>query len=374
MLEKYHKELYSCVRCGICRDWGGWKEATLICPWISVSSGFEANYARGRLRLAQAFLEKSLPVTDSFLEKTYLCSLCGSCESHCPVELPTVNIFESFRRDLVEAGYQLEKHKALAARWRDTGNPYGKKRTFIPLEAKADILYFVGCTSAISANEIGISTLNILKRAGIKVATLGNKEPCCGSVFLRTGQTKLARKVAEKTVEVLESARPKMVVTACAGCYKTIKEDYHQLGVGYDFEVRHSTQFLLDLIKEGKLKMKKLNQRVTYHDPCHLGRHMKVYEEPRELLNSIPGTRLVEMLSNRENAICCGAGGGAKAAFPEQVLKIAVGRLKQAEETGAQSLVSACPFCYMTLKDALRKTKSPFRVYDLSQIVEKASF
>jgi len=132
MLEKYHKELYSCVRCGICRDWGGWKEATLICPWISVSSGFEANYARGRLRLAQAFLEKSLPVTESFLEKTYLCSLCGSCESHCPVELPTVNIFESFRKDLVEAGYQLEKHKALAARWRDTGNPYGKERTFIP--------------------------------------------------------------------------------------------------------------------------------------------------------------------------------------------------------------------------------------------------
>ena len=373
MLEEYRKELYSCVRCGICRDWGGWKGATLICPWINVSSGFEANYARGRLRLAQAFMEKSLPVTESFLEKTYLCSLCGSCQSHCPVDIPTVNIFESFRSDLVDAGYQLERHKALAMRWRETGNPYGKKRIFIPHEAKADILYFVGCTSAINANEIAVATLNVLRRAGLRVGTLGKREPCCGSVFLRTGQTKLAKQVAVGTIQALESARPRVVVTACAGCYRTLKEDYPKLGVEYDFEVRHSTQFLLDLAKQGKLKLKRLDQRVTYHDPCHLGRHMKVYEEPRELLNSIPGTRFVEMFPNKEHAICCGAGGGAKVAFPEQVQSIAVNRLEQVRETGAQNLVSTCPFCYITLKDALQKMSSTIKVYDLSQILEKAS-
>jgi heterodisulfide reductase subunit D len=375
LLEKLHKELYSCVRCGICRDWGGWKEADLICPWIKVTPGFEANYARGRMRLAQSFLEKSLPITNSFLEKVYLCSLCGSCEAHCPLELPTVNIFESLRSDLVEAGYQLERHKVLATRWLETGNPYGKTRTFNSHKQakKADVLYFVGCTSAINASEIATATINVLERAGLSVTTLGEREPCCGSVFLRTGQRKLAKEAAAKTATALESIKPNLVVTACAGCYRTIKQDYPLLGVKYDFEVQHSTQFLGELIRKGKLKPKRFDETVTYHDPCHLGRHMKVYEEPREVLNSIPEIKYVEIVPRKEHSECCGAGGGARVAFQDKVNNIATNRLEQVKNTGAQILTSACPFCYVNFKDAINKTKSRLRMYDVSQIIDQAT-
>ena len=373
MMEKFRKELYSCVRCGICRDWGGWKEADLICPWIKVTSGFESNYARGRMRLAQSFLEKSLPVTQSYLEKVYLCSLCGSCEAHCPLELPTVNIFESLRSDLVEAGYQLERHKVLAARWRERGNPYGKTRIFNIQKApkKADVLYFAGCTSAINACEIATSTLNVLEKAGLTVATLGDNEPCCGSVFLRTGQRKLATEAANRTVKALESLKPALVVTACAGCYRTIKQDYPLLGVKYDFEVQHSTQFLGELLKEGRLRLKSLHETVTYHDPCHLGRHMKVYEEPREILTNIPGVKFAETSPKREHALCCGAGGGAKVAFPEKVNNIALNRLEQVKETNAKILTSACPFCYTNFRDALNKTGLDIKMLDISQLIEE---
>jgi heterodisulfide reductase subunit D len=153
-----------------------------------------------------------------------------------------------------------------------------------------------------------------------------------------------------------------------------IGEDYKELyDLNNEFKIIQSTQFLLDKIKRSELKFKNpVNMKVTYHDPCHLGRHSQVYEPPREVLKSIPGIELVEMPRNREHSWCCGAGGGVRAAYKDITMFASTDRIKEAEDTGAQALTSACPFCWRGLHDAIEENKSKLQLYDITEIVEKA--
>jgi heterodisulfide reductase subunit D len=150
--------------------------------------------------------------------------------------------------------------------------------------------------------------------------------------------------------------------------------DYKELyDMKYGFDVVQSTQFLLDLVNKGELELTKpVNMKVTYHDPCHLGRHMGVYEPPRELLKSIPGIQFVEMPRNREHAWCCGAGGGVRAGYPDITMFASTDRILEAEDTGAQALTSACPFCWRGLHDAIEEKTSNLELYDIIELVEKS--
>jgi heterodisulfide reductase subunit D len=199
-------------------------------------------------------------------------------------------------------------------------------------------------------------------------------EWCCGSPLQRTGQVDKAIKVAKHNLEAIKKSGAKKVITSCSGCYKMIGGDYEELyGLKGDFEIMQMSQFLLDLIKKGELKLTKpVNKKVTYHDPCHLGRHMGVYETPRELLQSIPGVELVEMPRNREYAWCCGAGGGVRAGYPEITMFASTDRIKEAEDTGAQAVTSACPFCWRGLHDAIEENNSKMELYDIVELVEKS--
>lgn len=219
------------------------------------------------------------------------------------------------------------------------------------------------------ARDIAKSTIELLKRGGVEFELMGEDEWCCGSVMLRTGNRDVADELREHNVEAFKNREADLVITSCSGCFKTIKQDYEMMTGSLDFEVRHVLEILKELIEEGKLRFPETKLKVTYHDPCHLGRHSDMYDIPRDILNSIPGLNFVEMPRNRENARCCGAGGGVRAGYKELSDKMANTRIKEAEETGAEVLTSACPFCTFALREAAERNGSDIRVLDLPELL-----
>lgn len=201
------------------------------------------------------------------------------------------------------------------------------------------MLYFRGCTAR--EKELGIqkATERLLRIANVDYHILDD-EKCCGSVLLRTGFLKEAQAQIEKNTEILKGEK---IITSCAGCYKTLKDDYEGL------DVIHISQLLDELIKDKRLNVSKKDLDVTYHDSCHLGRHCEVFDEPRDVVKQV--ANLVEMENIRENSLCCGAGGGVKSAYPELASEMAKSRIEQAKETGCNILVTPCPFCKLNLKN-----------------------
>ncbi len=201
------------------------------------------------------------------------------------------------------------------------------------------MIYFRGCTAREKETSIADATEELLKLADVEYRVLED-EKCCGSVLIRTGFIDEAQKQIEKNTELLSG---ELILTSCAGCYKTLKQDYD------DLDVIHISQFLNTLVDEKKLDFNKKDLKVTYHDSCHLGRHCNVFDEPRNVISNV--ANLLEMQNNRENSLCCGAGGGVKSAYPEIASQMADFRISQAIETGADLLVTPCPFCKLNLKD-----------------------
>ena len=226
------------------------------------------------------------------------------------------------------------------------------------------LLYFRGCTAREKLTSISKATERILKISKIDYETLED-EKCCGSVLLRTGFLDDAIEQMNGNLKDFEGNEGKVILTSCAGCYKTLKEDYKKY-LGVDLKVIHISQLLEQLIKENKINLKgNKDLKVTYHDSCHLGRHAGEYEAPRNVINSI--SKLVEMENNREKARCCGSGGGVKSAYGELSNSISDLRIREAKETDADLLVSACPFCELNLS----QNSDDFEVLDLSEFVLK---
>ena len=213
------------------------------------------------------------------------------------------------------------------------------------------IIYFRGCVVREKLKYISDATEKILKKADIEFTTLNN-ETCCGSVLLRTGFREDAQEVMKDTLKKLEeSIKPgDKILVSCAGCYNTLKNDYNEL-FGVELDVIHTSELINQLIADGKLSVKKIPINVTYHDPCHLGRHSGLYEEPRKAI--LETCNLVEMDRNRENSRCCGAGSGVKSAYPDTALLIAQRRIKDANDTKTEFIITACSFCILNLQTAL---------------------
>lgn len=215
------------------------------------------------------------------------------------------------------------------------------------------MIYFRGCTAREKETSIQEATEKLLNMADVDYHILED-EKCCGSVLLRTGFLKEAQEQIEKNSEVFKG---ETILTSCAGCYKTLSEDYEGL------DVIHISQLLNDLINEGRLSFKNKDLNVTYHDSCHLARHMEVFDEPRKVIKSV--ANLVEMENIRENSLCCGAGGGVKSAYPEIASQMADARLEQAFETNCMTLITACPFCKLNLSN------DELEVLDLTEFLVK---
>jgi len=329
-----------------------------------------------------------------FVRSLYECSTCGQCHFVCPSRIDTVELWERIRRCIVDLGFgPLENQTLLVKNTKAYDNPWGQPRssrahwaragkrdkTLIapPKEIKkgAELLYFVGCTASYDSNlrEIAINTTNILNALELNWGFLANQEKCCGSVLLRMGDREFER-IASENIKMFNELGIKTLVTSCAGCFKTIRQDYPKIG-DLNFEVIPIATLLVRLIKEGKIKFnKRLNLKVTYHDPCHMGRACGEYDDPREVLKALSevGVEFVEMERIRENSRCCGAGGGLKAGYPDIQQKMTQERVKDAERTGATDLISTCPFCYQGLQKEIIAMDSMIRMRDLVELVALA--
>lgn len=218
------------------------------------------------------------------------------------------------------------------------------------------MIYFQGCTARQKLKNISKNTRMILDTAKVDYQVLEDEE-CCGSILLRTGFHKDAKEIMESTFNKLKG---KKVVVSCAGCYRTFKEDYPTV-FGEKIDVIHISQLINDLIEDGKIEIEREDLKVTYHDPCHMGRQLGVYEAPRNVI--LKKAELVEMDKNREKTQCCGAGGGVKSAYPDLSSDIAERRVNHAVKTGADILITCCPFCVMNLES------EKLKVMDLTEFI-----
>ena len=330
---------------------------------------------------------------ESFVQGLYECSTCGQCHFVCPSQLDTVELWEGIRKSMVSAGCgPLENHKVLTTSVKSYDNPWQQPRTTRDKWARrahkqkqiaavpkslgkewAEVFYFVGCTASFDVNikEVAVNTVKMLQACGVDFGILGNQEKCCGSVLLRVGDPEYER-LARENIESFNRLGFKTLVTSCSGCYKTISQDYPKVG-RMNFEVLHMVQFIDRLIQEGRIHFRQeVPMKVTYHDPCHLGRASGIFEAPRRILKAIPGIEFVEIERHHENSRCCGAGGGLKAGFPEVQQKMAQARVRDAVATGATDFVTACPFCYQGLSVGIAAEGAPLRMRDITEIITRA--
>jgi len=394
-LEEVRSAAFACVQCGQCRTpQAPFAGIYYVCPvyQTEVTPKFEPYFARGKNLILKGLLWGHLELSQELSEIIFQCTLCGACENFCHNSFNEninfanhkwaehVKVFEALRADLVEAGFPIEAQVPMNKAMVELLNPYGRdnkdklkwteKLDFKIKDAskeQVEILYFVGCTAALTSEieKVAIATAKIFNKLDIDFGIFGDKEICCGSVAMRTGDRKAFEKVAEDNAKLFKERGIQKIMTSCAGCYRTLKKDY---GDKLDeIEILHTVEFLDDLIAQKNLKLKKLEINTTYHDPCHIGRHMELYQTPRDLLSKI--SNFIEMKTHREGAHCCGAGGGVKKGFPELSLEMAKNRIKEAEETGVKILVSTCPFCFRNLSDAINELNSDIKMVDLVELI-----
>ncbi|MFW9806039.1 MAG: (Fe-S)-binding protein [Candidatus Thorarchaeota archaeon] len=379
-IEELIENLVQCRRCGLCRN-AVYEDRGFngICPVWRNTSGFETSFMRGRIQIALALLDGTLEKTPENAEALFTCTLCGSCTEICASEFDPSECLEQVRAVLSDIPNDVRDK--IAKKIMEYDNPYEEskeiKRNWVKevgfeVPSSGEVLYYTGCTAGIRLPKTAVSAARVLKAAGIEFAVLEN-EPCCGSVMLRTGKTEDAEENAEKLGEVIRNSGAKIIVVTCAGCLKTLREDFPKLGIELP-DVLHLTELLQETIQKKKLKLKTLDKaiKITYHDPCHLSRAAGVYDEPREIIKAIPGVELIEMETNREAAMCCGAGGGVRSYDAELSKKMAADRVKSALEINAEMIVTACPFCETNLNAGAKLIDSSIRVIDVVDLLAES--
>jgi len=384
--EEIDPYIAKCVRCGTCKAVFGLFQPA--CP-AGERFGFEGFYSSGKIWIARGIREGVLRWDDpEVTRKLFACTLCGNCTQQCPMTVREriMEVFEALRAEAVKrAGTPYAEHQRLKDSLIQYRNPWMQPRRRRLQWARGEslkilkpggrerarVLYYVGCTAALDASlqHVARNTVRLLRKAGVDFGILGEEEVCCGSVMHRVGERELAGELALKNLEMIRALGVETVVTSCAGCFKTLSQDVPAYGE-MTARVVHSSQLLRELFRAGRLTFdKEPDLRVTYHDPCHMGRHCGEYDAPRELLTSQPGIRLVEMPRSRENAWCCGAGGGVRSAFPDWALETSRTRVEEAAGTGAALLVTTCPFCLQNLTTAVRAEGSPLELVDLTDLL-----
>jgi len=365
--EEILSAIHHCVKCKLCSiaSFHPNAEWLPLCP-SGQYYGYQAFYAPGKMEIFRAILEGEITEpSDGLLNAVYACTVCGACYEKCKqitsVELGAPELFEEMRHELASKGWILDVHKSIAENIKETKNAYGEKYEYKAetTDQNADVIYYIGCTARYRVPEIADAMLEIFDKLGLKYQVMG-EEWCCGSVLFRTGQVEAAKELVAHNVEEIRKSGAKTVVFTCPGCMKTFEKDYPDMGV----ELVHSTQFLTRL---GNMNLKKEDLKAAYHDPCHLGRDLGIYEEPRAVLNEVADIKT--MKREKEQAWCCGSGGGVKSAFDDFALWSATERLKEAKEAGAEALVSACPFCKRNLKEAAENEE--LEVYDVVELVNR---
>lgn len=421
-LDTYEQDMMRCTRCSYCK----WiphqvmsdSRFLTVCPSIE-KYNFHGWSAGGRQIAALSLLKGRTNIEDNFLDMIYQCQMCGGCDVSCKVErdLEPYEVMQQLRISCIEQGDIIPEHIAIIDGLKKDDNMMMESKekrgewaeglgVKILTKDIAEVLFHAGCRYSFDRElwPTCKSALTILLNAGVDIGILGREETCCGGRSFEMGFEGEMKKYAQHNAETWRSMGIKKVITACADCYHAFRVLYDRAGCEHLPEVLHITQFIDQLIQEGKIKLtKKVVLTVTYHDPCHLGRlaepwvHWEgtrikvdgqmvvhdppkkkrcgaggVYEAPRNILRAIPGLNFVEMYRIREYAWCCGAGGGVREAYPEFANWTAVKRLEEAKAVGAESLVSACPLCKRNFTDAANEIGGGVGVHDIVELVQQS--
>lgn len=419
-LADYQQDMETCCRCSACKfitlENVKGIENSYICPSIA-RYNFHGYSGGGRIGIGIALLEKELNYSDKLMEMVYSCQMCGGCDVSCKYAMD-MEVFEpisEIRISCVENGKTLPVFDKMMQGFRRNGRLVpsagtGGENWFDGIETKdfrqqkVDVIFHAGCRTCADRSlwKVAQSSVALMQKAGVDVGLAGAEEQCCGGRAYYLGYKTDFLEHAEKNMKQFTESGAKMLVTGCAECYQAFKVLYDRFGFRGELSILHTSEYFARLVREGRIMpSRKIDLKVTYHDPCYLGRlgepwiHWQgkqvpgqirlfdpprefrrgtygVYEPPRDLLESIPGLALTEMDRTREFAWCCGAGGGVKESNPDFAEWTANIRIKEAQSTGAEALVTACPGCERNFADALNKRGSSIGVYDIVELLAQS--
>jgi Fe-S oxidoreductase len=347
-----------------------------MCPAFA-GKDYESYTARGKMNLARAIVDGVIDYDADIAKRVFACTECGACEVNCLKYLDLLSVFETMKMDLASLDLIPEGLKQANGSISKVGNIYNKPQSERfgwlknknRLDAESDTLLFIGCTPAYLRRQIARSTVDILEKLSIDF-TLTSKETCCGHPFMAAGEIGKAKESAERIVAEFEKMGIKRIIFDCSGCLKMFQKDYPELlGRSLPFEVMHVVQLLNEHLKKKSVPIRSFPMKVTYHDPCTLGRQLDIYEDPRQVINAIPGIELVEMDRNRKDGYCCGAGCLVKMHDNDLAVKTGTERLHEANATGAEAIISACPACQTNLMEAALQSSIKLKVMDITELV-----
>ncbi len=358
-----------CYQCGLCET---------VCPWNRVRDFL----VRSIVHQAQ------LGVADFGSEDLWLCATCGACVEHCPRGVAIIDIMRAMRRLLVPDGVvpaSIPNLRGVMTSIASVGNPWQQEPEDRANWAKGlgvkefsedtELLYFPCCTPAYDprVQSVAQATGEILTKLGVDFGILGPKEVCCGESVRKAGNEDLFKRLAKENIKTFIDNGVKKILVSSPHCYHAFKNEYTEFRA--NFEVVHISQYLFELINEGRLELtREYKKKVTYHDPCYLGRHNGIYDQPREVLKKVPGLELIEMADSREDALCCGGGGGRIWMETKKGERFADLRIQQALDVGAEVLVTSCPYCIINFKDSqlTLEDSKVIEIKDITEIIQEA--
>ncbi|MEM4314975.1 MAG: (Fe-S)-binding protein [Nitrososphaerota archaeon] len=358
------QNITACFQCGAC---------TAACP-LNIFNGVKLS-PRQFLRRMQL----GLPINVD----PYLCMMCRACEEVCPRNVKVTEVIHGLRKILFRNNRAPIPLTQSLWKIYEEGNPWGyssrmRGRWLNGLDAgivkkRSETLLYVGCTSSydIRLQRTATAIAKLLLKTGVDFTVLGDGEKCCGDPVYISGETDFLEELVNENIAKFNSLGVRRIVTISPHCYLMFRDIYPKYGGAY--ETLHYTQYLTDLIDAGKLSIDaRLEKRATYHDPCYLGRYAKIYEQPRKLIENIKGLSFEEMSLAKELALCCGGGGGRILMESKPEERPSNIRIKQAAETGADILVTSCPYCIINFEDSAKTQKTPIKVMDVAELLQTA--
>jgi Fe-S oxidoreductase len=358
-----------CFQCGLCDT---------VCPWNRVRI----------FSMRKLVREATFGLTEIESEDIWRCTTCGRCPQQCPRDVRQIESGVSLRRIATEYGVfppSVKPVRTINAGLVGQGNPFGEDRekraawaedlSVKPFTEGMEILYFPGCYLSYDPRlkKVARATANILNLAGVDFGILGSKENCCGESIRKTGDEELFKRLAKENIKTFIDNGVKKILVSSPHCYHTFKNEYPEFRV--NFEVVHISQYLFELVNQGRLQLKKdYRKKVTYHDPCYLGRHNGIYDEPRGVLKKIPGLELNELPESRSDSLCCGGGGGRVWMETQKGERFCDLRIEQALGVGAEVLATSCPYCITMLEDSriTMDVAEKIEVKDITEIIQEA--
>ncbi|MGO9018051.1 MAG: (Fe-S)-binding protein [Syntrophobacteraceae bacterium] len=357
-----------CYQCGLC---------DIVCPWNRVTT----------FSMRKLIRQATFGLTEIESEDIWRCTTCGSCPQRCPRGVKQIEAGVSLRRIATENGIfptTVRPVRGISASLVAEGNPLNEERKNRANWAEGlsvktftegmEVLYFPGCYLSYDPRlkNVARATANILNRAGVDFGILGSRENCCGESIRKTGDEQLFKRLARENIKAFIDNGVKKILVSSPHCYHTFKNEYPEFKV--NFEVVHISTYLFELINEGRLEFsREYGKKVTYHDPCYLGRHNDIYDEPREVLKKVPGLELIEMADLRQDSLCCGGGGGRIWMETPKSERFSGLRLEQAVGVGAEVLVTSCPYCITNFEDSRlnREDSEVLEIKDITEIIQE---